>query len=273
MRKSVFLVLCGLFISLFGSLASAEDVYAFREKQLGMKSEADVLYSAMWEVAKKVPALPGLANAKKVAVMVIREPGKTGDVFDLSSKYSVGTNLNSINPLGWVLQALFEPNTVLIDEKGVTPQGEHGYSHSPMFEDLIINALVQAGGYEVVEASGYFRGPLPEIMLKDSSLAEMLEDPKTAASIGKMLGVDTVIIGSVGVSQSKRIQKHSFFFDNQYFMANFRLSVRTVDVETNEITSADTYSGGDIVRTFRGFRITMLETLVIGLLFYVAEKD
>jgi hypothetical protein len=244
--------------------------YGLRNEDAGKKAETDVLFNAIWEVSKKVPFLPGLQNAKRVAVMIVREPATTGSMFDISdSQSNVQPSSNSplagLNPLSF-LQGFFEPSNIVLKTTGNTPVGEHGYSHSPLYEDLIINALVQSGKFEVIEASESFRGPLFEIMAKDAALMDLINDPTAGATIGKMLGVDTVVIGSLGISQSKRLQKHRFFIDNQYFIFNTRLNVRTIDVESNTITSADTFTGSDSVKTATNIRPSMLETAAVALL-------
>lgn len=103
--------------------------------------------------------------------------------------------------------------------------------------DILVNQLVKSGSYTVVE-----RSKLDAILQEQNLGASGRVDPSTAAEIGRLLGVETVILGSVTQMDLQRQEKGGSlggFFgagaDVTDVDAYVKLSVRMVNTTTGEI--------------------------------------
>lgn len=103
--------------------------------------------------------------------------------------------------------------------------------------DMLVNQLVQSGSYTVIE-----RSKLDAILQEQNLGASGRVDPSTAAEIGRLLGVETVILGSVTQMDLQRQEKGGniggFFgvgADVSDVDAYVNLSVRMVNTTTGEI--------------------------------------
>jgi curli biogenesis system outer membrane secretion channel CsgG len=116
--------------------------------------------------------------------------------------------------------------------------------------DLLVQKLVQDGKYSVIE-----RNALDKILTEQNFSNSDRADSTTAAKIGKMLGVDAIIIGSI--TQFGRDDKHTNVGGGGYGLGKFGLggvgtskakavvgvSARLVNTTTGEILVAVTGTG------------------------------
>lgn len=122
--------------------------------------------------------------------------------------------------------------------------------------DLLTNRLVQSGRYTVIERSRI------DAILQEQNLATAGRiDASTAAEVGRVLGADAVIIGSVtrfnldeegnsvsilGIGSNNRTQK-----------AEVELTARVVNTTTSEIMSV-AESSGEAEKGSRGVSVSIL---------------
>ena len=116
--------------------------------------------------------------------------------------------------------------------------------------DLLVQKLVQDGKYSVIE-----RNALDKILTEQNFSNSDRADSTTAAKIGKILGVDAIIIGSI--TQFGRDDKHTNVGGGGYGLGKFGLggvgkseakavvavSARMVNTTTGEILAAVTGMG------------------------------
>jgi curli biogenesis system outer membrane secretion channel CsgG len=116
--------------------------------------------------------------------------------------------------------------------------------------DLLVQKLVQDGKYSVIE-----RNALDKILSEQNFSNSDRADSTTAAKIGKILGVDAIIIGSI--TQFGRDDKHTNVGGGGYGLGKFGLggigkseakavvavSARMVNTTTGEILAAVTGTG------------------------------
>lgn len=116
--------------------------------------------------------------------------------------------------------------------------------------DLLVQKLVQDGKYSVIE-----RNALDKILSEQNFSNSDRADATTAAKIGKVLGVDAIIIGSI--TQFGRDDKHTNVGGGGYGLGRFGLggvgkseakavvavSARMVNTTTGEILAAVTGTG------------------------------
>jgi curli biogenesis system outer membrane secretion channel CsgG len=116
--------------------------------------------------------------------------------------------------------------------------------------DLLVQKLVQDGKYSVIE-----RNALDKILAEQNFSNSDRADSTTAAKIGKILGVDTIIIGSI--TQFGRDDQHTKVGGGGYGLGKFGLggvgtskakavvgvSARMVNTSTGEILAAVTGMG------------------------------
>jgi len=116
--------------------------------------------------------------------------------------------------------------------------------------DLLVQKLVQDGKYSVIE-----RNALDKILAEQNFSNSDRADATTAAKIGKVLGVDAIIIGSI--TQFGRDDQHTNVGGGGYGLGKFGLggmgtskakavvgiSARMVNTSTGEIVAAVTGTG------------------------------
>ncbi len=111
-----------------------------------------------------------------------------------------------------------------------------GYAPSKGVSDLLTNKLVQNGTYSVIE-----RSRIDQILQEQNLGASGRVDPATAAQIGKILGVDVVVIGSItqyNVEEKDSGGSLGFFgvnVDSKKSKATVQLTARLVSTSTAEI--------------------------------------
>jgi curli biogenesis system outer membrane secretion channel CsgG len=124
--------------------------------------------------------------------------------------------------------------------------------------DILVNKLVDSGKYSVIE-----RSKLDAILKEQNLGASGRVDASTAAQIGKLLGVDVVVIGSVTGFNIERDNGGVCAFGvcagGKKAAANVQLNVRMVNTTTGEIITTAEGKGksgrGDGNLSVRGFSI------------------
>lgn len=242
MRKKTFVILLIFFLAVV-SISTAKT-------GVGGKDESDVIMNAINEAAKGAIALPGLQGANRIGVLVVREPWSEPLNFGESG---IKINFWDFIPIvGLLMSKTYTEWSAISIPKGECPLS----SHSPMIEDLIIHQLVKSGKFKVIETVDKFYGQLSNALNEDMSTEGLLKDPAKIANIGKVLGVDTIIIGSAGGSMLKKVTKETAFRITTYFIANVKLNLRTVDVKNAEITSSIISTGSDSAKIRSEFKMT-----------------
>jgi curli biogenesis system outer membrane secretion channel CsgG len=101
--------------------------------------------------------------------------------------------------------------------------------------DLVINKLVDNGTYRVIE-----RGKIDQILREQDLGASGRIDASTAAKIGKLLGVEAVLVGSI-TQFNVDVNSSGFSFGGLFGnskvtnTATVQLTARLIDTETGEI--------------------------------------
>ncbi|BAZ42718.1 Curli production assembly/transport component CsgG [Calothrix sp. NIES-4101] len=124
--------------------------------------------------------------------------------------------------------------------------------------DILVNKLVDSGKYSVIE-----RSKLDAILQEQNLGASGRVDASTAAQIGKLLGVDVVVIGSVTGFNIERDNGGVCAFGvcagGKKASANVQLNIRMVNTNTGEIIATAEGKGqsgrGDGNLSVRGFSI------------------
>ena len=99
--------------------------------------------------------------------------------------------------------------------------------------------------YRVIETTYPYYGDINSIVTNGDILK----------SYANRLGVDTVIVGSMGGSILKVVEKQSYFYKEQYFVADTKLNLRSVDTNSNVILDSKTFSGVDSLLTYSEVKI------------------
>jgi curli biogenesis system outer membrane secretion channel CsgG len=164
--------------------------------------------------------------------------------------------------------------------------GSYNWDIGKGIADLIVDDLVNDGTYRVIE-----RKALDTIIAEQNFSNSDRADPATAAKIGKLLGVNTIIVGSVtqfgtekkGTNIGALAGKWGGFgggkVGTEKGVANVNITARMVDVNTGEILVSTTGKGqskrsglllggigaghggfgaGDVSMTSKDFRETIL---------------
>ncbi|MGL5874785.1 MAG: CsgG/HfaB family protein [Xenococcaceae cyanobacterium] len=168
--------------------------------------------------------------------------GGTPILFNLIISFSASANSFSEKqksiPSNLIAQAQSKPKVAVLDFDyssvsdpsilSVLPGGSKGVS------DILVNKLVEGGSYSVIE-----RSKLDAILQEQNLGASGRVDASTAAQIGRILGVEAVVIGSV--TQFDLQQRNSGF--NLFGIgvggddtdAYVKLNIRVVSTSTAEI--------------------------------------
>lgn len=235
------------------------------------KDESDTIINAVTSATSQISSLPGLQNAKRVGVLVVRT-STAGELKNFSTPSSFflhkRENFLSYIPVFNILNFFVRgQQTSYYSIKGL--EGETSLSHNPLVEDMIIKELISLGKFEVVETIPNFYGNLQELMIEGQSLTTLLENPSKIANIGKLLGVDTIIVGNAAGSMMKYYTRENFLYIKDYFTTNVKLNLRTVDVATGKVTSSAIYSGKDTTKVFSTIKPEGV-ILIIGLVWAFA---
>ncbi len=127
------------------------------------------------------------------------------------------------------------------NKSGYTHRWWSGGTVGEGMADMLTTALVQTGDYRVLE-----RQEIQSILDEQNMGLSGAVTPESAAEIGKLLGVELAVFGSVsefGHSQSNiggTIKKEGFGLGIKSQSATVAIDVRFVDTSTGEIISAET---------------------------------
>jgi curli biogenesis system outer membrane secretion channel CsgG len=140
--------------------------------------------------------------------------------------------------------------------------------------DRLTNKLVQSGKYTVIE-----RSRVIDVLKEQDFGASGRVDATTAASIGRILGVEAVIVGSVNQFDVEEKKGGFVLFGigsaNKDVIANIKISVRVVSTNTSEILMVAEGNGNAVQKddtvVVGGFA-TSSETSNVGKLFSDATE-
>ncbi|MDJ0724149.1 MAG: CsgG/HfaB family protein [Prochloraceae cyanobacterium] len=142
------------------------------------------------------------------------------------------------------------------DYSSVNTPYVYDFSRSRGVSDILVNRLVRTGKYRVIE-----RSQIDAILREQNLGASGRVNASTAAQIGKLLGVERMIIGSVTQFnvEKKRSGVSAFGFggSSQRAEATVQLNVRVIDTDTGEIVAvaeaAETSNSSDDSVSVMGF--------------------
>ena len=102
------------------------------------------------------------------------------------------------------------------------------YSEIPrsLLEDVIINL-----GSDVIERQSLHKMLTEHKFITDSGLA----DTTTAIKIGKMLGADTLVVGTITDIKKKRKKFKGYGISTNFMMVDTSIRVRVIDIESGRI--------------------------------------
>lgn len=107
--------------------------------------------------------------------------------------------------------------------------------------DILVTELVKSGKFIVVE-----RDKMAKLMEEQKLGMTGAIDPKTAASVGKMLGLNAIVTGSISQFGVATTGSDYLITQSKKQVASCTVDVRVVDVETGQIIWADSGKGESI---------------------------
>lgn len=111
--------------------------------------------------------------------------------------------------------------------------------------DIMLTELVKSGKFIVVE-----RDKLDKILEEQKRGQSGVIDPNTAAQVGKVLGLNAIVTGSISQFGVKKEGKDFLVTQSKQQIVECTVDVRVVDAETGQVLLAD--SGKGIVRKASG---------------------
>lgn len=111
--------------------------------------------------------------------------------------------------------------------------------------DILITELVKSGKFIVVE-----RDKINKIMEEQKLGQSGVIDPATAAQVGKVLGLNAIVTGSISQFGVKTEGKDFIVSQSKQQIVECTVDIRVVDAETGQILLAD--SGKGVVRKASG---------------------
>ncbi len=111
--------------------------------------------------------------------------------------------------------------------------------------DIMITELTKSGKFIVVE-----RQKLDKILEEQKFHQSGVVDPNTAAKVGKVLGLNAIVTGSISQFGVKKEGKDFIVSQSKQQIVECTVDVRVVDVETGQVLLAD--SGKGVVRKASG---------------------
>jgi curli biogenesis system outer membrane secretion channel CsgG len=105
--------------------------------------------------------------------------------------------------------------------------------------DKLVTSLVGLGTCQVVE-----RSQLEKVLREQNLGTEGRIDPSTAAKVGRILGVDALVIGNVSVFELKGMpESNDAFWDNKKLSARIAVNFRVVDTTTAVVELSNEQTG------------------------------
>ena len=139
----------------------------------------------------------------------------------------------------------------------VVKPSEEGGKESVLIEDVIINELAKTGKYTLIETRSEYLGDLSQVITREAKLDEKV------SNVGELLGADTLLIGSHYSPVVVKKKKHIPFFNIYETTAEVKLNIRTVDTETNKVTSSKTVSE-KAVKKKRKFSVGVFDWMILS---------
>lgn len=104
--------------------------------------------------------------------------------------------------------------------------------------DILITELARTGRFIVVE-----RGRLDKIMTEEELGMTGIADPKTATRLGKILGLNAIIIGAISQFGVKTFGSDYLVTQSKTQIAEATVDIRLVDTDTGQVLYADSGEG------------------------------
>jgi len=115
------------------------------------------------------------------------------------------------------------------------------------FVDMLVTAFVKARKFEVIE-----RSSLKKIVEEQSFGASGAIDPSSAAQIGKMAGVQYIVVGIITQCGLAKKGTQAFGIGVKQSIAQMGVDIRLVDTTTGSIKLAETFSKSKTATGFSG---------------------
>lgn len=132
----------------------------------------------------------------------------------------------------------------VIDFENKTPYGQRELGTSA--SDIIITEMQKTGQFILIE-----REKVEKLMDEQHFSNSDAVEPATAAKIGRLLGVNAVVTGSVSQFGQKEQGVDTIVYQRRSQIADATVDIRIVDVETGEILVADS-GRGEATQTIQG---------------------
>lgn len=123
---------------------------------------------------------------------------------------------------------------VEFENKTVYGQGRLGTAAS----DILITELVKSGKFIVVD-----REKLNKVMEEQKFQMSGVVDPATASQIGKVLGLEAIVVGAVSQFGVRTEGSDYLIKQNKQQIAEVTVDIRIIDTETGQVTLADSGKG------------------------------
>ena len=124
----------------------------------------------------------------------------------------------------------------IVDFENKTAYGRNRLGSSA--SDILITELAKTNRFVVVE-----RGKIGKIMEEQRLQASGAIDPKTAAQVGKLLGLNAIVTGVVSQFGEKTQGSDTLLVRSKERIAEATVDIRVVDTETGQVLYADSGKG------------------------------
>jgi len=124
----------------------------------------------------------------------------------------------------------------VVDFQNKTAYGQNRLGNSA--SDILITELAKSGKFIVVE-----RDKLDKVMAEQKFAMSGAVDPATAAKVGKILGLNAIVTGSISQFGSDTEGSEYLLTQSKSQVVKCTVDVRVVDAETGQILYADSGSG------------------------------
>ncbi|MCG3204450.1 MAG: hypothetical protein KCHDKBKB_01165 [Elusimicrobia bacterium] len=111
--------------------------------------------------------------------------------------------------------------------------------------DILITELTKSGKFIVVE-----RDKIDQLLAEQKFGQSGVVDPNTAAKVGKILGLNAIVTGSVSQFGVKKEGKDFIISESKQQIVECTVDIRVVDTETGQVLLAD--SGKGVVKKSSG---------------------
>lgn len=130
----------------------------------------------------------------------------------------------------------------VIDFENKTPYGARRLGTSA--SDILITELVKTEKFIMVE-----REKLNKLLQEQKLGMSEVVDPNAAAAVGRILGLDAIITGSISQFGTKTVGSDFLITQSKQQVAEATVDIRVVDVETGRIIYADSGKGTSSQKT------------------------